>query len=81
MMRSGVLAFGADVSGAEATDGEAPELTEAADLAMERGLEFLIKTQKLTDLGLRMTVNLQLLVLLRIDGLHGEGTFRIWSSR
>ena len=42
----GSLPSVADASGAEATDGEAPELTEAADLAMERGLEFLTKTQK-----------------------------------
>lgn len=34
------------VSGAEAAEGAAPELTEAADLAIERGFEFLIKTQK-----------------------------------
>ncbi len=36
----------AGVSGAEAAEGAAPELTEAADLAIERGFEFLIKTQK-----------------------------------
>lgn len=41
-----IAAATAGVSGAEAAEGAAPELTEAADLAIERGFQFLIKTQK-----------------------------------
>ena len=43
---AGAVAPTSGVGGAEAAEGEAPELTEAADLAIERELEFLIQTQK-----------------------------------